>query len=92
LPFPNPRASDFYSVAVENQEDQKKYIQKALDLLKPDEALILRLFYLCELKISEIEEVTGYKVSKIKVDLHRGRKNMQNALHQLLGNESQHLL
>ncbi|MEO1031151.1 MAG: sigma-70 family RNA polymerase sigma factor [Bacteroidota bacterium] len=74
------------------EKDQKHYINKALSLLRPDEALVLRLFYLCELSIREIEEITKFKTSKIKVDLHRGRENLNFQLRQLLGDDIKHLL
>ena len=48
-----------------NDADQKKYIQLALQQLKPDEALVLRLFYLCELSIKEIEALTGTPVLRV---------------------------
>lgn len=74
------------------EEDQKKYVVMALDRLKPDEALVLRLFYLCELSLKEVQEITRFSNSKIKVDLHRGRKNMETALTSLLGNQVKDLL
>lgn len=75
-----------------NESDQKKYIQLALERLRPDESLVLQLFYLCELRIKEIEVITGFKPSKIKVDLHRGREHMHIELQQLLGDDLKHLL
>ncbi|SHJ08091.1 RNA polymerase sigma-70 factor, ECF subfamily [Aquimarina spongiae] len=75
-----------------DEADQKKYINLALERLRPDESLLLRLFYLSELKIKEIEKITGFKTSKIKVDLHRGRENMLFELKQLLGPDLKHLL
>ncbi len=74
------------------EKDQKRYINMALMQLRPDEALVLRLFYLCELSIREIEDVTKFKTSKIKVDLHRGRDNLNYQLKQLLGDDIKHLL
>ncbi|WP_318342753.1 RNA polymerase sigma factor [Flagellimonas baculiformis] len=74
------------------EQDQKKYIHQALDALKPDEALVLRLFYLYEHKIAEIQEITGFGKSKVKVALHRGRNNMEQELKKLLGNEIHELL
>ncbi len=74
------------------EDDQKKFINIALQQLRPDEALVLRLFYLCEYKIREIQEVTGFKTSKIKVDLHRGRENMLFQLKKVLGDDLKHLL
>ena len=74
------------------EQDQKKYIDLALNSIKSDEALILRLFYLYEHTIIEIKEITGFSKSKIKVDLHRGRKNMELKLQKMLGNEITQLL
>lgn len=74
------------------EEEQKKYIQIALKRLRADEALILRLFYLCNLKIKEIEAITGFKSSKIKVDLHRGGSNLNHELKKILGKEIYYLL
>lgn len=74
------------------EQDQKKYINLALNRIKADEALLLRLFYLYEHSILEIEEITGFRKSKIKVDLHRGRKNMEQQLQKMLGNEINQLL
>lgn len=73
-------------------DDQKKFIQLAMQELKADEALVLRLFYLCELKITEIREITGFKESKIKVDLHRGRNNLHEILKKIMGEEINMLL
>ncbi|MGS2760636.1 RNA polymerase sigma factor [Sinomicrobium sp. M5D2P9] len=74
------------------EKDQKKYVILALNRLKPDESLVLRLFYLCDLNLKEVADITGFSPSKIKVDLHRGRKNMEQALKGLLGSQLNDLL
>lgn len=74
------------------EEEQKKYVILALNKLKADEALVLRLFYLGELSLKEVEEITEFSPSKVKVDLHRGRKNMEIALKNLLGKQINDLL
>lgn len=74
------------------QQEKRKYICLALNDLNPDEALVLRLFYLYEYKISEIQKITGFSNSKIKVNLHRGRKNMGDRLKKLLGNELKEII
>ena len=74
------------------EQEQKKFINLALNRIKANEALILRLFYLYEHTILEIREITGFSKSKIKVDLHRGRKNMELKLQKMLGNEIRQLL
>ncbi|WP_237688953.1 RNA polymerase sigma factor [Flagellimonas aurea] len=74
------------------EEDQKKYIVMAMERLRPDEALVLRLHYLCGHSITEIQEITGFGISKVKVDLHRGRGHMEEALEDLLGDQVKDLL
>lgn len=58
--------------------DKRKEIQKALILMKPKERLVLELFYLQEYKLSEIEAITGFSPSNIKVLLHRARKSFSS--------------
>ncbi|MEM1338756.1 MAG: RNA polymerase sigma factor [Bacteroidota bacterium] len=97
----NKKYTAFYieninKILVEQNElklnDQRKFINRVLDTMKPDEALVLRLHYLSELKIKEIEEITGFKSSKIKVDLHRGRNNFHYKLEKILGKDINYLL
>ena len=68
-------------------KDRKMVINKALSQLKPDETLVLRLFYLSELKIDEVIEVTGFSSSKVKVTLHRARKHLADILEKYFGKE-----
>lgn len=74
------------------ENERKDYIAKALNQMKPDEALLLRLYYLCDLSIGDIKNVTGFSESNIKVLLHRGRKNMFELLDNLTGNDLKSLL
>jgi RNA polymerase sigma factor (sigma-70 family) len=72
--------------------ERKAYIQRVLAMLKEEEALVLRLFYLCDLSVSDIEKITELSQANIKVLLHRGRKNMYLLLEKLIGDESRNLL
>jgi RNA polymerase sigma factor (sigma-70 family) len=58
------------------ERERKILINEALDRLPPDESLVLRLFYLEECSIKEVETITGWSSSKVKVSLHRARKRM----------------
>ena len=62
-------------------------IKKVLKTMKTDEALLLRLFYLSELDVREIMKVTGFNESKIKVTLHRARKNVLTEMQRIFGKE-----
>ncbi|MET2985130.1 RNA polymerase sigma factor [Aureibaculum conchae] len=65
----NEAVSDF------ELNDKKMEIQKTMNLMKPKEALLLKLHYLHEESIIEIEKITGFTKSNIKVLLHRARKS-----------------
>ena len=69
----------------------KDIVNFSLDRMKPDEALVLRLFYLSELNIKEVVEVTDFSDSKVKVTLHRARKNLALILKNRLGKEIEEL-
>lgn len=56
-------------------EDRNIRIDKTLGLMKPKEALVLKLHYLHEQRIDEIEKITGFSKSNIKVLLFRARKS-----------------
>ena len=63
------------AVVLFDASDTKMEIEKTMNLMKPKEALILKLFYLHEESIKEIEKITGFTASNIKVLLHRARKS-----------------
>jgi RNA polymerase sigma-70 factor (ECF subfamily) len=79
---------------LEQQEknDRKKIVQSAIALLKTDERICITLFYLNELSILEINELTDISIANIKVLLHRGRKNLYNHLSTLLKSEIKNLV
>ena len=67
--------------------ERKEAVNRVLGMIKEDESLLLRLYYLGELSINEIKEITGYKDSKIKVTLLRARKSFQEKLEKIYGFE-----
>ncbi len=75
-----------------NNEDQKKYIQEALNFLKPIERNLITLFYLDEFSNKEIEKITGLTQSNIKVTLMRTRKKMFGIMKKMLDGELETIL
>ncbi len=63
------------AIASLHAEEQKEIINGILDSLRPAESLLLRLYYLEEKSIEEIEQITGLSHSNSKVLLHRARKH-----------------
>jgi len=57
------------------RDDQIRYINKVLDMMDARESLLMRLFYLNESSLNEIEEISGFSSSNVRVILHRARKN-----------------
>jgi RNA polymerase sigma factor (sigma-70 family) len=73
-------------------DDRKKIVQLAVQYLKENERICITLFYLNELQIGEIHELTGISTSNIKILLHRGRKNLYGQLKRLLKSDINHLI
>jgi len=68
-------------------DDQKKYIQQALDKLSEQDRLVLTLYYLAEEGLNEICVITNEKKSTVKVRLHRARAKLFDQLNTLLKEE-----
>lgn len=62
------------------EQDRIDHLRKSINELGSNEAVVLTLYYLKELKIKEIATITGISESNIKVHLHRGRKNLYQAM------------
>ncbi len=70
-----------------HKDERKKIISEAISQLKEDEGVVLTLFYMNEANIREIEEITGFTASNIKILLHRGRKSLLMELKKSLKRE-----
>lgn len=69
------------------KEEQKKYLELAINLLNEEESTVINLFYLQESSIKEICEITGLTESNVKIKLHRGRKKLLLELQRILKDE-----
>jgi DNA-directed RNA polymerase specialized sigma24 family protein len=63
-----------------------------LSRLPSDDALVLTLHYLGEKSIAEVCDIMGKKTSAIKMQLLRGRKQLEQELNGLLPLELRNLL
>ena len=75
-----------------NKQDQRVIIEKALLSLSPIDATIITLFYLKEHNLDEISQITGLKMSSIKVKLFRSRKKLADELKNRLSVEAETIL
>ncbi len=63
--------------------DMKKWIDREIGKLKPEEAALIRLYYLNEYSIQEVADITGLGISNIKVKLYRIRNTMKQRMSHL---------
>lgn len=83
--------SDFKADKAEKRS-RTEYVQQAIKMLLPDDAMILTLFYQGEQSLEEISKVTGYEANSVKVKLHRARLRLKEKLELLLKEEVKDLI
>lgn len=70
------------------REDKKKFIKNALATLNATDRLVITLFYLKELSLDEIAEITSMQANTVKVRLHRARQRLGDELQNILKKEA----
>ncbi|MCK9207244.1 MAG: sigma-70 family RNA polymerase sigma factor [Salinivirgaceae bacterium] len=75
------------SLKTMKEEEQRRFIDRAMHQLPPREALVLQLFYIDDLSLKEMEEVMELKADHLKVLLHRARKSIFTILQTELKHE-----
>ena len=65
----------------------KQYVQAAIQKLPQIDALLITLYYINDLPVKEIEEITGLSKPNIKIKLYRARKVLEKDLKFLLESE-----
>jgi RNA polymerase sigma factor (sigma-70 family) len=75
------------SIGKLKDEEQRKFINIAMGNMAVREALVLKLFYIEELSLKQMEEVLDLKADHIKVLLFRARKQFYNNLKNELKHE-----
>jgi RNA polymerase sigma factor (sigma-70 family) len=70
------------------KSDKKKFLYQALEKLSEGDRTALTLFYLDELSLEEIAEVTGMQANTAKVRIHRARLKIADELKNILNEEA----
>ena len=83
---------DFPQIEAIKNNEQEKYVKKAIDNLGETDALLITLFYLNDNSIEEIQEITEMTQSNVKVRLFRARKRLYKELSLLLKEEIKTIL
>ena len=84
--------SSFSQIEGLKHEEQQKYVKAAINQLPELDALLVTLFYMNENTLEEIEKITGYTKTNIKVRLFRARKKLYKSLEHFLNKELKTIL
>lgn len=68
------------------RRDRANSIQKAIELLSPEDAGVITLFYLYEHSLEEICDITGLTTSNAKTKLCRARQRLKGILEERFAN------
>jgi RNA polymerase sigma-70 factor (ECF subfamily) len=71
--------SEYRSDEIESK-DINQLIQDTISKLPERYSAIITMFYLSEMSIEEISEVTGMSISNVKVMLHRSRNSLRDLI------------
>ncbi|HLT80131.1 MAG TPA: sigma-70 family RNA polymerase sigma factor [Cyclobacteriaceae bacterium] len=70
------------------KSDRKRFIEAGLARLNEADRVALTLFYLKELSLEEIGDITGMPANTVKVRIHRARLRLADEMKTILKNES----
>jgi RNA polymerase sigma-70 factor (ECF subfamily) len=62
------------------QKSKVAMVAKAIQLLNPDDARIITLFYKGEQSLEEIGKIIGIETNTVKVKLHRARQRLKEKM------------
>jgi len=68
-------------------DEQKDLINKALSTLKPEDNLLVTLYYRDGCTVEELEGITGLSKANVKVRLHRIRRKLSDEIQRIMNNE-----
>ncbi|MCZ4243114.1 RNA polymerase sigma factor [Pedobacter punctiformis] len=81
-----------FNANVYEQQNSHVFLNEAINMLLPDDAVIISLFYKGEQSLEEIGEALNMEPNTIKVKLHRARQRLKEKLQYLLKDEVKELL
>ena len=84
--------SDFDAGDSAEKKSSYVYLNQAIDMLLPDDAAIITLFYKGEQSLEEIGTTLNMAPNTVKVKLHRARTRLKEKLQYLLKDEAKELI
>jgi RNA polymerase sigma factor (sigma-70 family) len=70
-----------------HKRERDEILKQAINQLEEADQLLITLYYLHEMTVDEIHEITDLSSSNVKVRLYRSRHKLRNILHNMLQDE-----
>ncbi len=80
-------ADSLNNYSLVEQKSKIQMVTKAIDLLNPDDAEIITLFYKAEQSLEEISRILGLETNTAKVRLHRARAKLKEKMEKYFAHE-----
>ncbi|HHP7240948.1 MAG TPA: RNA polymerase sigma factor [Cyclobacteriaceae bacterium] len=74
------------------KNERIKVVNEAMNQLKPDDAVLLNLYYFRSFDLREINAITGIDINNLKIKLFRARKRMGQIISRNLNDEVNSLI
>jgi RNA polymerase sigma factor (sigma-70 family) len=71
------------AIATMEEDSRKRIIQQAFQVLQPDDRILLELYYLEEMSLREVSEITQLSLNNVKIKLYRIRKRLYSILNKI---------
>ena len=75
-------------LAPDKRFESRQLVEHLLDLLKPAERLVIDMLYLQGRSVEEIQKLTGWSTSLVKVRAFRARRKMKNQFEKISAREN----
>jgi RNA polymerase sigma-70 factor (ECF subfamily) len=72
----------------DNRFAARQLVDHLLHLLKPAERLVIELLYLQQRSVAEVQNITGWRASRIKVTAFRAREKMKKQVAKIYAKEN----
>ena len=70
-------ATEFYPIDKNEKEEKLNQLENAIEKLKDTQKVCIKLFYLEEKSYTEIVEITGFPLKKVKSYIQNGKRNIK---------------
>ncbi|MGA2296919.1 MAG: RNA polymerase sigma factor [FCB group bacterium] len=80
------------AISLFREEEQKFYLNSAIDKLTPEEKTIITLYYQEDCSVEKVADITRNSKANVKIKLYRARKKIMHELEKILKEEVVNLI